>query len=101
MLTAGITLMVVSVVVGVITLISAALMSSPGRAAGRRARTTVSRSVRRGGAPSHQELFGSTKGDRRSGQGEDDAPGWVLGLMVISGAGLVLGLLLVMLPSIT
>lgn len=100
MLTVGIALMVVSVVVGVITLISAALMSSPGRAAGRRARTTVSRSVRRG-TPSHQELFGSTGRDRRSDQAEDDPPGWVLGLMVISGGGLVLGLLLVMLPSIT
>ena len=100
MLTAGITLMVASVVVGVITLIATALTSSPGRAAGRRARTTVSRSVRRG-APSHQELFGSTERDRRSNPAEEDPPGWVLGLMVISGAGLVLGLLLVMIPSIT
>ena len=97
MLTAGITLMVVSIVVGVITLICAALMSSPGRAAGRRARTTVIRSARRG-APSYNELFGSTQRDQRS---EEDPPGWILGLMIISGAGLVLGLLLVMIPSIT
>ena len=100
MLTVGITLMIVSVVVGVITLISVALMSSPARTAGRRARTTVSRSARRS-SPSYQEVFGSTKGDRRSHPEDQDAPGWVLGLMIISGGGLVLGLLLVMIPSIT
>lgn len=100
MLTVGITLMVASVVVGVITLLSVALMSPPARTAARRARTTVSRSVRRD-APSYHEVFGSTVQDRGSHPADQEPPGWVLGLTILSGAGLVLGLLLVMIPSIT
>lgn len=100
MLTVGITLMVASVVVGVITLLLVALMSSPARSAARRARTRVSRSAGRG-APSYQEVFGSTVADRRSDPAQEEPPRWVLGLAILSGAGLVLGLLLVMIPSIT
>ena len=100
MLTVGITLMVVSVVVGVITLVSVALMSSTARTAARRARTTVSRSGGKDGS-SHQDRFRSTERDGRSEPAEEEPPRWVLGLTIISGAGLVLGLLLVMIPSIT
>ncbi len=99
MLTVGITLMVASVVVGVVTLIAVALMSSPARAAGRRARTAVTRSARKDDL-SHHDLFGPAEQDRRSHAAEEEPPRWVLGLTVLSGAGLVLGLLFVMIPSI-
>jgi len=100
MLTVGITLMLASIVIGVAALISVALMSSPARSAGRRARTAVARS-NRGHAPSHQDVFGSAGRDARSHPAEaEEPPRWVLALTLLSGAGLVLGLLLVMIPSI-
>ncbi|MGI8727575.1 MAG: hypothetical protein ACR2K6_07850 [Solirubrobacterales bacterium] len=92
--------MAASIVVGVITLASVALLSSAARSAGRRARTAVTRSDRKG-APSYHELFGSAEPDVRSHPWEaGEPPRWVLALTVLSGGGLVLGLLLVMIPSI-
>ncbi|MCP9490545.1 MAG: hypothetical protein MSC31_11805 [Solirubrobacteraceae bacterium MAG38_C4-C5] len=100
MLTVGITLMVASVVVGVITLVSVALISSPSRSAGRRARTAVTRSGA-GNDPSNRDVFGSVEQDVRSQPAEaQEPPRWVLALALLSAAGLVLGLLLVMIPSI-
>ncbi len=99
MLTAGIILMIASIVAGIITLTSVALMSSAARSAGRRARTAVTRSDR--DDQPHQDLFGSAKRDTRSHPGEaEDPPRWVLALTALSGGGLVLGLLLVMIASI-
>jgi len=101
MLTVGITLMLASIVVGVITLVSVALLSSPARSAGRRARSMVSRSARQRD-PSFQDVFGSAaQRDVRSHPAEaEEPPRWVLALTLLCGAGLVLGLLLVMIPSI-
>ncbi len=100
MLTVGITLMLASIVVGVITLVSVALLSSPARAAGRRARSTMSRSAPQRDS-SFQDVFGSTQHDVRSHPAEaEEPPRWVLALTVLCGAGLLLGLLLVMIPSI-
>ncbi|MDQ3607352.1 MAG: hypothetical protein M3459_00390 [Actinomycetota bacterium] len=99
MLTVGITLMVASIVVGVLALASVALLSSPARSAGRRARSAVTRTDR--GEPSHRDVFGSAEQDVRSHPAEaEEPPRWVLALTMLSGAGLVLGLLLVMIPSI-
>jgi hypothetical protein len=100
MLTVGIILMIASIVVGVITLTSVAFMSSAARSAGRRARTAMTRSGR-GNDPSHREVFGSAQGDAHSGPAEaQEPPRWILVLTMLSGGGLVLGLLLVMIPSI-
>jgi hypothetical protein len=100
MLTAGIILMIASIVAGIITLTSVALMSSAARSAGRRARTAVTRSDR--DDQPHQDLFGSAKRDTRSHPWEEagEPPRWVLALTALSGGGLVLGLLLVMIASI-
>lgn len=99
MLTVGIILMIASIVAGIITLTSVALMSSAARSAGRRVRTAVTRSDR--DDQPHQDLFGSAKRDTRSHPGEtEDPPRWVLALTALSGGGLVLGLLLVMIASI-
>jgi len=97
MLTVGITLMVASIVVGIVTLVLAALMTSSARSAGRRARTAVGRSGR-AHDPSHHDVFGSA--ERSQPAEAEEPPRWVLALTLFSGAGLVLGLLLVMIPSI-
>lgn len=108
MLTVGIILMVASVVVGIITLTSAVLMSSS-RSAGRRARTAVVPSDRKQ-ASSYHDLFEEKEQNLRHDATQQGAPHhtgeaeqpprWVLVLTIISGAGLVLGLLFVMIPSI-
>lgn len=107
MLTLGIAIMVVSIVIGILALTSVALLSSPARSAGRRARTGARNALVR-----TQGLF--DRGAAGEGQGQpyraersasahaagEDPPRWVLALAILSGAGLVLGLLLVMLASI-
>jgi hypothetical protein len=99
-LTVGITLMAASIVVGIIALTSVGLMSPAARSAGSRARAAVTRSDRRDD-PSYHELFGSAERDARSRPAEaEEPPRWILALTMLSGGGLVLGLLLVMIPSI-
>lgn len=104
MLTVGIVLMVASVVACVGALTFLALKSSPARAAGRRVSTTLAPSAQQQGAP----YYYSAQQDVRYHPGEQDAPAYtaeaeppplVLTLAVGSVAGLVLGLLLVMIGS--
>jgi len=104
-LTLGITIMVASIVMGMLALASVALMSSPARSAGRRARTGARTALAR-----TQSLFDhGAAGDGEPYRAErsapahaadEDPPRWVLSLAILSGAGLVLGLLMVMIASI-
>lgn len=90
MLPVGITLMVASIVVGVVALTLVALTSSWARSAARRTRTAMA-------------LSDEEEADRypRPHAGEAaDAPRWAIAMMMISGAGLVLGLLMVMIGSL-
>ncbi len=87
MLAFGITIMVVSVVVGVIALTSVALTSSAARSAGRGIRTAMALSE-----PEEDALPYAAEAEH--------APRWVLALLILSGVGLLLGLLMVMIASI-
>ena len=102
MLTLGITIMVASIVIGIVTLTCVALMSSGARSAGRRARTAITRrqgpfdqATAREGA-SYRVQSAAT----RYATADEDPPRWVLALAILSGAGLLLGLLMVMIASI-
>ncbi len=88
MLPAGIIIMVASIVVGVIALTSAALMSSRARSAGRRTRTAM-------GLSGEEE-----EGARAYIPEAEYVSRWVLLLAILSGVGLVLGMLMVMIASI-
>lgn len=107
MLTAGIVLIAASVVVGALALTLAALMSSPARSAVGRARRGVGARRAKEDRRYH-ELFGPAEGQRApqrrassSAQEAQEPPRWVVGLAGLAGAGLVLGLVLVMIPSVT
>jgi len=102
MLTLGITIMVASIVIGIVTLTSVALISSPARSTGRRVRTAIAR--RRGlldpagaGQRAHRDRG---EGGANAYAAGEEPPRWVLALAILSGAGLVLGLLMVMIASI-
>ncbi len=110
MLTAGIIVMAASVVVGVLTLTSVAL-SSGARSAARRARTAKVAFSERKKDALYFELFGPAEpgvGYHSAGQrlspshakADHPAPRLVVALATLSAAGLVLGLLMVMIPSI-
>jgi hypothetical protein len=114
MLGIGIAIMIASVVVGVIGLTLMALTSSGARSAGRRTRVAMALSdpeqadskpnplvedeaYYRGDAPYQP----AAEDPPYPGEAEgEDAPRWVLALAIISGAGLMLGLLMVMIASI-
>ncbi len=103
MLTLGITIMVASIVIGIVALVSVALMSSGARSAGRRARTAITRkrgpfdhATAQEGASYHRPERAATP---YAAAGEYP-PRWVLALAILSGAGLVLGLLMAMIASI-
>ena len=122
MLTAGIIVMVASVLVGVIALTLVTLMSSAARSAGRRTRTAMALSDPEDDAPDYDPAaeggayypedapYESGEEDADSYPAElyaptlaaevEQAPRWIFALAVLSGAGLVLGLLLVMIASI-
>jgi len=88
MLTAGILVMVVSIAVGALALALSAVRSPTARSAGRQARTAMAgREAGDGPAPA-------------SPRETDEPPRWLLAAAVVSGAGLVLGLLMVMIASI-
>ena len=87
MLSIGIIVMVGSVVVGVIALSWVVLTSSGARDAGRRVRIAMALS--------------DPEGEVRPAATEaEEPPRWILALLILSGAGLVLGLLMVMIASI-
>ena len=95
MLTVGIVIMVLSIVLGVVALTSLALMSSGGRAARGRVSTTLALSDRRPDAsyyPVEQEV---------PAYATEEPPRWVLTLALVSAGGLVLGLFIVMIGSMT
>ncbi len=94
MLPVGITIMVVSIVIGVIALTVAALTSSVARSAGRRTRTAMALSDPEEDPPHPAEQEAPAYAE------PEDAPRWMLVLAILSGAGLVLGLLIVMVASI-
>jgi len=106
MLTFGITLMVASIVVGILALTSAALMASPARSAGRRAGRRARTLMARRHGPSGRAAAGEREPHPRAERGaaayasDEDPPRWLLVLTMISGAGLLLGLLMVMIASI-
>jgi hypothetical protein len=112
-LTAGIIVMVVSLVLGVIALTLVALMSSAARTAGRRTRTAMGLSgpeERRDYPaeaegpyyPAEQEVRDHPPQAPAPAAAEAEQPArWVLALVVISGAGLGLGLLMVMIGTIS
>jgi len=87
MLAFGITIMVVSVGVGVITLTAVALTSPAARSAGRGIRTAMALSE-----PEENALAYAVEAE--------DVPRWALALVLLSSAGLVLGMLMVMIASI-
>lgn len=106
MLPVGITIMVASIVVGVIALTVAALTSSVARTAGRRTRTAMALSDPEDEDPSYYRTEQDVadypeEQDLRPFPAEvEQAPRWMLVLAILSGAGLVLGLLIVMIASI-
>ncbi len=87
MLTAGIAIMVASIVLGVIALTAAALTAPATRSAGRRTRTAMALS------DEEEEALPPATEPRES-------PRWMLMLAILSAGGLVLGLLLVMIASL-
>lgn len=107
MLTLGITIMVVSIVIGILALSSVALMSSLARSAGRRARTGARTALARtqglfdhGAAGEGEPYHRAERSSATAHAVGEDPPRWVLSLAILSGAGLVLGLLMVMVASI-
>jgi len=103
MLTVGIAIMVTSVVAGLGALTFLALKSSPARAAGRRVGATLAVSNQQPGAPYHpaQQDVGYYRGEQNAPPytAEAEPPPLVLTLAAGSAAGLLLGLLLVMIGS--
>ena len=95
MLTVGIVLMVLSVVAGVIAGASLALMSSGARATGGRVRTAMVPGGREQDAPYYPSERDVPP------YGTEEPPGWVLKLALVSAGGLVLGLFVVMIGSMT
>lgn len=114
----GIGVMVASVVLGVIAFALVAFTSSTVRSAGRSTRTAMGLSAREEDAfaedpsgegaydPAATDLHHSVEDEQPYYPREPtpplaaevaDAPRWVLGMAILSGGGLVLGLLLVML----
>ncbi|MDQ3587925.1 MAG: hypothetical protein M3433_03735 [Actinomycetota bacterium] len=105
MLTAGIAIMVMSVVVGVIVLTYAALMYSPARDVGRRVSTAMAITDHRQDAPSYPRghnapSYPAEQNAPAYAAQAEDAPRWVLALAGLSAAGLVLGLLITMVASL-
>ncbi len=107
--------MVVSIVLGVIALTLAALMSSTARSAGRRTRTAMALSdPPQQQAPDYDPVTGEAyeydpvtgeayeyEEERSYDVGDAESPPRsVLALAILSGAGLLLGLLVVMIASI-
>ena len=93
MLPVGITIMVAAVVLGVLALTAVALTSSAARSAGRGVREAMALSDPEDDALYHdQAAQGATEAE--------DVPRWALALLILAGASLVLGLLLVMIASI-
>jgi len=103
MLTVGIAIMVTSMVAGLGALTFLALKSSPARAAGRRVGATLAVSNQPQGAPPYtaQQDEGYYPGEQNAPPytAEAEPPPLVLTLAAGSAAGLVLGLLLVMIGS--
>ncbi|MDQ3719895.1 MAG: hypothetical protein M3350_03810 [Actinomycetota bacterium] len=105
MLTLGIVIMVASVVAGVGALTFLALKSSPARTAGRRVSTTLVPSESQQEAPYYPAAqnvrYGYTGAQTAPAQAAEaeEPPPWVLKLSLGSAAGLVLGLLLVMIGA--
>lgn len=91
MLTAGILVMVASVVVGLLILTFVAITSSKARSAGRRTRTAM--------ALDSRDEARVERSDAAYAE-EPEQPGWLTMLGILSGVGLVLGLLMVMIASI-
>lgn len=114
MLTAGIVIMVASVVVCVVALAVLALKSSPARTATKRVSTTLVPSGQHQEPPSYPGAQG-VRYDYRAAQSApawaaaesarprtseaEEPPPWVLKLSIGSAGGLVLGLLLVMIGA--
>lgn len=88
MLTAGILVMVVSIAVGALALALSAVRSPTARSAGRQARTAMA------GREAEDGPSSAPRGET------GESPRWLLAAAVLSGAGLVLGLLMVMIASI-
>lgn len=123
MLPVGIGVMVASIVIGLIALVLVAVTSSTARSAGRRTRTAMGLSAQEedafvqdpsGEGPYHpaaddpyqpvegeQPYFPPEQDVPPGGAELQDAPRWVLAMVILSGGGLVLGLLMVMIASIT
>lgn len=87
MLTVGIVVMVTSLVVGALALAAAGLSSSAARSAGRRARTAMALSD-----PEDEAAPGPSE--------PEQPPRWLFALLILAGAGLLLGTLMVMIASI-
>lgn len=87
MLPVGITIMVAAVVLGVLALTAVALTSPAARSAGRGIRTAMALSE-----PEENALAYAVEAE--------DVPRWALALVILSSAGLVLGMLMVMIASI-
>lgn len=87
-LTAGIVSLAASVVVGAITLTIAAVTSPAARTAGRRTRTAMA-------------LSDAEEEQRARPAEARELPRWMLVLAMLCGGGFVLGLLLVMIGSMT
>ena len=113
MLTAGILIMVASIVVGVLALTLVAVMSPGARSAARRTRTAMGLSRPDADAPDYGPAgegvvyYEDEEPPPPAGQGvpavasvAEPVAEWVIVLVVGAGAGLMLGLLMVMIASI-
>ena len=96
MLPLGIAIMVASVAVGVIALTLVAVMSPAARSAGRRTRIAMALSDEED-APAANRTRETAAPHRTT---EADAPRWVIVSVIMSGVGLLIGLLMVMIASI-